>query len=189
MVEKKEENPPIFYPRPKSAEYSFLMTEKEKQQSTLKTWKRANKFFTIPLYRLGLLPLLGFGFLFLLLFTKGRKTGKQRITPLEYHKINGTVHIFAGRGEKADWYKNLVANPNDVKIRRGFLKYKVQIEILSVEERKSIFHWYVTKHPLAAKELFGWDRKKDDPEHVDFSFLAEKIPVIKLKKQKMLSEK
>ena len=170
----------IFYPGKGSAVYNYLIADKEQKKKTLKKWMRLNKYLTIPFYRVGFLPLLGAGFIFLLLFTKGRKTGKVRITPLEYQKINGTIHIFASRGDKANWLMNLKANPEDVKIRVGFKKYKVKTEIIEMEKRKDIFHWYVSKHPMAAKALMGWDKKEDDPEKTDFSFLAEKIVVVKL---------
>ncbi len=169
-----------FYPRKGSAEYNFLIADKEQQKKTLKKWKCVNKYFTVPFYRVGFLPLLGAGFIFLLLFTKGRKTGQIRISPLEYHKINGIIHIFAGRGDKANWLMNLKANPEDVKIRINFKKYDVKPEIIDIEERKGVFHWYVSKHPMAAKALMGWDKKKDDPEKTDLSFLAENIVVIRL---------
>lgn len=169
-----------FYPRKGSAVGNLLVADKEQQKKSLKKWKRVNIYFVIPFYRVGLLPLLGAGFIFLLLFTKGRKTGKVRITPLEYQKINGIIHIFASRGDKANWLMNLKANLEDVKIRVGFKKYKIKPEIIDIEERKSVFYWYVSKHPMVAKALMGWDKKEDDPEKTDFSFLAEKIVVVKL---------
>ncbi|MHA1302487.1 MAG: nitroreductase/quinone reductase family protein [Candidatus Heimdallarchaeaceae archaeon] len=179
--EQKSDN--VFRPRPGSAEYKFLLGDEEEQKRIIKEFQRINKYFTIPLYRIGLLPLFGFGFLFLLLYTKGRKTGKVRITPLEYHKIDGVIHIFAGRGEKAHWLRNMKSHPEDIKIRIGFRKYPVRFEILPIEERKKVFHWYVIKHPKAAKGLMGWDPKRDDPNKTDFSFLAEKIVVIRLYKK------
>jgi deazaflavin-dependent oxidoreductase (nitroreductase family) len=48
----------------------------------------------------------------LLLETTGRKTGLPRITPLQYDKIEGIVYVGSARGVKADWFQNLVANPN-----------------------------------------------------------------------------
>ena len=180
MTSKDINKSATFYPRKGSAVGNLLMADKEQQKKSLKKWMRVNKYFMIPFYRVGLLPLLGAGFIFLLLFTKGRKTGKVRITPLEYQKINGIIHIFASRGDKANWLMNLNADSEDVKIRIGFKKYKVKPEIINIEERKSVFHWYVSKHPIAAKALMGWNKKEDDPEKTDFSFLAEKIVVVKL---------
>ena len=167
------------YPRPGSAEYKLLFGNKEEEKRTLKQWQRLNKFFSIPLYRLGFLPLFGMSKIFLLLFTTGRKTGKQRITPLEYRKRNGIIHVVAGRGKKAHWLKNLQANPDAVKIRVGFRKYKASFNIFkTIEEKNELLVWYVTKYPKAAKYLFGWDPKKDDPKTADFTSFSKLIEII-----------
>ena len=49
----------------------------------------------------------------LLLTTSGRKSGKQRYTPLEYLRERGTGYpvIMAGWGGKTDWRKNIEAHP------------------------------------------------------------------------------
>ena len=61
------------------------------------------------LYAIGLGPV--YGRLVLLLTTTGRKSGKPRVTPLQYEEIDGAVYIASARGAKADWYRNIVANP------------------------------------------------------------------------------
>ncbi|MHA1866589.1 MAG: hypothetical protein ACTSXD_00825, partial [Candidatus Heimdallarchaeaceae archaeon] len=73
-----------FVPREGSVEYKMLFGTPEEQKKMTAKFKFANKFFTIPLYKIGILPLFGAGYIFLLLYTKGRKTGKIRTTPLEY---------------------------------------------------------------------------------------------------------
>lgn len=62
------------------------------------------------LYAIGFGPLLGR--IILLLTTIGRKTGKRRITPLQYEEIDGTLYIGAARGFKADWVRNITADPH-----------------------------------------------------------------------------
>jgi deazaflavin-dependent oxidoreductase (nitroreductase family) len=47
----------------------------------------------------------------LLLTTIGRKTGKLRITPLQYEELDGIINIASARGREADWFKNIQANP------------------------------------------------------------------------------
>ena len=169
------------FPRLGSAEYGLLFSDSEQQSKSLKTWKRLNKYFTIPLYKSNVLPLFGMGKIFLLLYTKGRKTGKKRITPVEYRKKDGVIHIVAGRGKKAHWLKNILANPEDVRIKLGFKKYNVKFEILtSVAEKNNFFKWYVFKYPKAAKMLFGWDSKTDNIETADFTFFSELIEILKI---------
>ncbi|MHA2224806.1 MAG: nitroreductase family deazaflavin-dependent oxidoreductase [Candidatus Hodarchaeales archaeon] len=59
------------------------------------------------LFKLGIRP----SFV-LLLTTIGRKTGKQRVTPLQYEEENGIYYVGSARGRKADWYRNIVENSN-----------------------------------------------------------------------------
>jgi deazaflavin-dependent oxidoreductase (nitroreductase family) len=63
----------------------------------------------ILLYRLGL----GFlvGRLFMVMTTVGRKSGQPRRTAIEFHEYKGRGYIFSAWGTKADWYRNLEANP------------------------------------------------------------------------------
>ncbi len=176
-MSKLEENDPI--PRPGSVEYKFLFGTYEEQQRILKNWKRMNKFFTIPFYKIGIIPLTPLRKVFLLLYTKGRKTGKQRITPLEYRRKDGIIHVVAGRGRKAHWFKNLIANPNSVKIKVGFRKFEARYQILeNVSDKVELLQWYVKKFPRDAKFLFGWDSKSDDPEKTDLSGFAKLIEIV-----------
>ncbi len=41
----------------------------------------------------------------------GRKTGRIRRTPVNYAIVDGDVYCTAGFGQLADWYRNLLANP------------------------------------------------------------------------------
>jgi deazaflavin-dependent oxidoreductase (nitroreductase family) len=61
------------------------------------------------LYRLGLGPLIGH--FILLLTTTGRKTGLPRVTPLQYEELDGEFYLASARGVKADWFRNLLADP------------------------------------------------------------------------------
>ena len=68
----------------------------------------------ILLYKIGLGHVVGN--MVLLLTTTGRKTGLSRVTPLQYERIDGEYYVAAARGKKADWIRNLIADPN-VKIQ------------------------------------------------------------------------
>ncbi|MFX1329287.1 MAG: nitroreductase/quinone reductase family protein [Promethearchaeota archaeon] len=170
-------------PRPGSVMFNFHYQDEESIKKTLKRWKKLNKYLMIPLYRVRLLPLLGFGKIFLILKTKGWKTGKIRRTPLEFRRYEGTIVIFAARGENATWIKNLRSNPDDVSVMRGFHNFKPRIEIISDSNQKqTIMKWYVSKYSKAAKVLFGWDPKKDNLETTDFSTLSNLITIVLLHK-------
>ncbi|MHA2398285.1 MAG: nitroreductase family deazaflavin-dependent oxidoreductase [Promethearchaeota archaeon] len=168
-------------PRSGSVLYNLTHKDEEIREKTLKRFRRLNKFLVFPLYRLRLLPVLGFGRIFLILTTRGRISGKKRRTPLEYHRINGIITIFSGRGEEASWFKNLRANPESVWVTHGFHSFPTRIEIVLDEpEKLEIFRWYVTKHSRSAKMLFGWNRKEDNPDSTDFSNLIKTVSIIRL---------
>lgn len=59
------------------------------------------------LYAIGLGPIVGK--IILLLTTTGRKSGQQRITPLQYEEIDGKFYLGSARGTKADWFRNIAA--------------------------------------------------------------------------------
>ena len=168
-------------PRPESPLYNLNCEDEKLKNKTLKKFKNLNKYVVLPLYRLRLLPLLGFGRIFLILTTKGRITGKKRRTPLEYRRIEGIITIFSSRGEEAGWMKNIRAHPDSLLVRHGFHRFQPQVEVVSHEEQKlEIMKWYVMNHRKAAKMLFGWNPKTDDPETINFSNLLNMIIIIRL---------
>ncbi|MEJ2293949.1 MAG: nitroreductase/quinone reductase family protein [Candidatus Lokiarchaeota archaeon] len=170
-------------PRPGSVMFNFHFKDEKDRKITLKRWQKMNKYLMVPLYRVKLLPLLGFGKIFLILKTKGWKTGKLRRTPLEYRRYNDTITIFASRGEESTWVKNMRANPENVSVIHGFHHFKPRIEYIEDSNQKlTIMKWYVERFGKAAKMLFGWDPKTDDPDIVDFTKLINLITIILLHK-------
>jgi len=168
-------------PREGSVLYNLLKADENTRKKTLKRWKKMNKYFTLPFYKLGILPLFGFGKIFLILTTKGRKTGKMRKTPLEYRKIDEVITIFSARGENSDWLKNLRANPEEARVRYGFHSFKPRIEFVDTYgEKLRIIKYYATNYQKAAKILFGWNPKRDDPDTIDLSTLTTIISIIRL---------
>ena len=51
------------------------------------------------------------GSFILLLTTTGRVTGRKHVTPLQYEQLDGLFYVASARGSKADWYCNILANP------------------------------------------------------------------------------
>ena len=169
-------------PRKGSVMFNFHYQNELSKQKTLMKWRKVNKYLIIPLYRARLLPILGLGKTFLILETKGWKTGKIRRTPLEFRRYKGNIIVFAARGENATWVKNMRANPLDISVLRGFHHFKPELEYVSgIAQKMVILKWYVSKYNKAAKMLFGWDPQNDNPETTDFSNLASLITVIILR--------
>jgi len=171
----------VFLPRKGSFEYNFLLADKKKQKRFLKRFKFMNKYLIKPFYKIGLIPLVGLSKFLILIYTKGRKSCLERITPIEHQIIDGVIHIFVGRGNKADWFRNMQANPNDVSIKKGFRRYPVKFEIIeNKDDVVDVFKWFVTNVPIMPRFVFGWRKRKDDINTADFSFIADKLSVIKL---------
>jgi deazaflavin-dependent oxidoreductase (nitroreductase family) len=72
-----------------------------------------NRFFMIPVFRLGLGPLLvnpASGYI-MVLRTIGHKSGKVRFVPVNYAVDGGCLYCLAGFGKASHWYRNLQAEP------------------------------------------------------------------------------
>lgn len=80
------------------------------------------------LYEIGLGPLIGR--IILLLTTTGRRSGKKRVTPLQYEKIGNDYYVGAARGLKADWVRNIQVNPC-VEVRVGARHFEGQAEVIT----------------------------------------------------------
>lgn len=158
-----------------------LMHHKGKELPRSYKWLRRLNKIVIPLYRLRILPLFGFGWLFLLLTTIGRRTGKTRRNPLEIHKIEGVIHISAALGERTDWVRNIRANPEKVQVQVGFRTFQPRVEIVEdISEKIEFIEWMIKKLPREAKMGFGWDPKEDSLAAADLTPLAEFMTVVRL---------
>ena len=95
----------------------------------------------VPLSKLGLLPwmlnpLTGY---VMVLQTIGRKSGKPRLTPLNYALADGYIYCMAGFGSGTHWLANLKANPV-VEIHVGGTALRGIAEIVTEsEEAQRIF--------------------------------------------------
>ncbi len=88
------------------------------------------------------------GKIILLLTHSGRKSGKAYTTPLQYEKVDGAYCVGAGRGAKADWFRNVMANPC-VHVRVGRKEFDCMAEPVTEPERVADFLEYrLQRHPL-----------------------------------------
>jgi deazaflavin-dependent oxidoreductase (nitroreductase family) len=72
-----------------------------------------NRFFMVPMFRLGLGPFFGNPFTgyIMVLKVRGRKTGRLRYAPVNYAILNGQLYCVSGFRQVSDWFRNLRANP------------------------------------------------------------------------------
>ena len=104
-------------------------------------FKYMNTYYMVPLSRLGLLPwmlnpLTGY---IMVLQTIGRKSGKTRLTPLNYALADGYIYCMAGFGSGTHWLANLRANPIvEVHVAGTALRGSAEI-VTESEEAQRIF--------------------------------------------------
>jgi deazaflavin-dependent oxidoreductase (nitroreductase family) len=81
----------------------------------LRSFFRQFNRFMLWMWRLGLGPWINawpaVGGRIMVITHTGRRSGRPRQTPVNYAPIDGSVYCTAGFGRRADWYRNLVANP------------------------------------------------------------------------------
>lgn len=105
----------------------------------------------------------------LLLTTKGRKTGKQRTVPVMYFERDGRRYViasFGGAPTHPAWYNNMQANP-DVEVQVGGKRYRARPEVVSGEERATVWQQVVREMP----QFDGYEKKATG---------KREIPVIRL---------
>jgi deazaflavin-dependent oxidoreductase (nitroreductase family) len=101
-------------------------------------WAKMKHFQKIHrvLYVIGLGPLIGR--IILLLTTQGRKSGKKRVTPLQYEKIGCDYYVGAARGLKADWVRNIQCDPH-VEVRVSSEHFQGVAEVVADSSRFADF--------------------------------------------------
>jgi deazaflavin-dependent oxidoreductase (nitroreductase family) len=75
------------------------------------------------------------------LHTTGARSGEERVIPLVYQPVNGSIAIFgskAGSPKHPAWYLNLVANPSAT-VEVGTETYPVTARIAEGQEREDIW--------------------------------------------------
>lgn len=121
-------------------------------------WFRAGNHAMLTMWRLGLGRAMNFdpracGRVFILT-TRGRRTGLARRTPLNYAPCTGGLYCVAGFGERTDWYRNLLANPDvEVWLPDGAWTGKAEV-VSEPEERLHGIRRVLINSGFAAR-LFG----------------------------------
>ena len=97
---------------------------------------------------------------------RGRKSGREYLTPVNYAVVNREVYCTAGFGSISDWYKNMMMNSN-VEIRLPHGWRKVQAEDVSDSPKRVFLMRQVIIGSGFAGPLFGVNPKKLNDEQLD----------------------
>ena len=130
-------------------------------------------------YALGLGPVVGW--LILLLTTTGRKTGLPRVTPLQYEEQDGVIYVASARGQQADWFRNILANPR-VEIRVKARRFYGQAEPIADPARIADFlELRLKRHPRMMGAMLRGEGLPARPDRTQLEKLAAKIAVVAIR--------
>ena len=135
-------------------------------------------------YAIGLGLLIGN--IVLLLTTIGRKSGKPRVTPLQYEEIDGKIYLGAALGPKADWFQNIQANPK-VEVCVKSRKFSGLAEAITDTNRIADFlEVRLQRHPRMIKAILRAEGVPMPPERSDLEQYATQLTLVAIKPDKRL---
>ena len=113
------------------------------------------------LYAIGFGPLIGR--LILLLTTTGRKSGRKRVTPMQYEQVGDDYYVGSARGLKADWVCNLRSDPC-VEVRVGAKYFQGTAEVVTDPSKFADFmelrlEWHPHLMGLLMEKTHGLPRR------------------------------
>ena len=136
-------------------------------------------------YALGLGPIIGN--VILLLTTIGRKSGKPRVTPLQYEEIDGMIYLGSALGQKAEWVRNIQANPKvEVRVKSqsfsGLAKAISDPTLIAnfLEER-------LRRHPRMIGAMLRAEGIRMPPERSDLEQYATHLTLVVIEPDKDMS--
>jgi len=97
---------------------------------------------------------------------RGRKSGREYLTPVNYALIDGEVYCTAGFGSISDWYRNMLANP-EIELWLPEGKRKARAEDVSDSPNRVFLMRQVIIGSGFAGPLFGVNQKKLNDDQLD----------------------
>ncbi len=120
------------------------------------------------------------GQLVLLLTTTGRKSGRPRVTPLQYEEVDDVTCIASARGVEADWYRNLVACPQ-VQVQIGPRRYMATAEPITDSGRIADFlELRLRRHPHMIGMMMLLEGLPRHPSRTELEQAAQRLALVAL---------
>jgi deazaflavin-dependent oxidoreductase (nitroreductase family) len=96
---------------------------------------------------------------------RGRKSGKEYLTPVNYAIVDGEIYCTAGFGSISDWYRNILAYPSvELWLPEGKNHYCAE-DISNSPDRLFLLRQVIIASGFAGP-LFGVDPKKLNNEQL-----------------------
>ncbi len=135
----------------------------EKQMRTLRRLFHMMNYFMVLMWKAGLGRMLNcwpavLGRI-MVIRHRGRKSGKEYLTPVNYAVVDGEIYSTAGFGPKTDWYRNILASPRaQLWLPRG--RPSVHAVDVSASPRRVRLLREITTASGLAGPLLGIDQRK-----------------------------
>lgn len=121
-----------------------------------------------------------YGRFVLLLTTRGRRSGKARVTPLQYERVDGALVVGSARGTGSDWYRNLVADPR-VEVRAGRTRFAARAETCTDPSRIADFlELRLERHPRMVGGIMRLRGVPSPPSRLDLEAYAAGLAMVTL---------
>lgn len=117
----------------------------------------------------------------LILTTTGRKSGLPRQTPLQYEFIDGVYYAGSMRGDNADWYRNILADPR-VLLKVGERQFPALAEAIDDSEQVLSFLKYrLQRSPRMIMAIMRADGLQDASDDAALHSYAKNMTVVAMR--------
>ncbi len=141
-----------------------------KQMNTLRKVFHAGNRFMVWMWKMGWGKAIncwpaGFGRI-MVIKHRGRKSGKEYLTPVNYAVVDGELYCTAGFGSASDWYRNMLANPRvEIWLPNGRDFYCAE-DVSDAPDRLLLLRQVIIASGFAGP-LFGINPKKLSDKQLD----------------------
>jgi deazaflavin-dependent oxidoreductase (nitroreductase family) len=116
----------------------------------------------------------------LILTTIGRKSGEPRSTPLQFEEVGEVYYVASARGEKADWYRNLVACPQ-VNVQVGDTCFSTFAKpITDLGQIADFLELRLMRHPYFMRAMLRLEGLPRKYSRADLEKFAERLAIVAL---------
>lgn len=113
--------------------------------------------------------------------TTGRKSGLARTTPLQYEEIDCVIYVASVRGQKADWLRNILANPH-VEVRVKAKRFHGVAEPITNATRIAEFlELRLKRHPRMISAMLRFTGLPAQPNRAQLEQYATKIALVAIR--------